>query len=836
MYKKYRTIFKQAFSLLLLSILLTMTWLKSFPTYAQIITTTQPQKVMEELPSPNTEDTLPYEIVEQLNLEDGTEISAHHIISPSVPPIDIQADRAASIIPTTGATTLPDFPSFSWVFGCGAVSGAMIAAYQDRNGYPNLYTGPTNDGLMPITDTSWPTWSDGNRIYPSNPLIASKNGLDGRTSRGSIENYWVESGSTANDPYITNGWTEHAWGDAIGDYMKTSQSAYGNNDGDSTIYNFNTSSDRLKCDVIEENEYFSDLTLGRKQFYEAKGYTVNTCYNQKTDNKVTDGFSLADFQAEIDAGWPVFLHLRGHFIVGYGYSGSTIFIRDTWDSDPNQTYSMPWGGEYLGMDLISVSIVHLDPPTTPTFLPLIISRTGNGAGTVTSDPIGIDCGDTCQATFAEDTEVRLEVTPKPGSFFSGWSGACSGTAPTCRVTMTQSVEVTANFTSTTEPTFLDVPTDYWAYSWIENLFRAEITSGCTKNPLQYCPQNYVTRAEMAKFLLKGFHGGEYNAPMAGESTGFADVSTNHWAASWIKQLSMDGITSGCGEGNYCPENNVSRAEMAKFLLTAIHGPGYSPPKAVSNTGFYDVPLDYWAANWITQLASEGITSGCGDGNYCPDYFVTRAEMAKFLVISFNLPEIEPPNEPEGVTILSNHTAFVDNIDYLNIVGEVNNNTDDNLRFVEINVNIFDRNGYLLDTDFTFTLLENLPAGEKTCFHLSVQEPEGWDYYEFEPVSYWTDGNSLPNLSVINLSSSYDSYFGWYEILGQVTNNLGSTVNWVSPVGTLYNASDQVIGCDFTYVNSTDLLPGQTSSFEMLFLGRDYNDVASYRIQVDGEFE
>ena len=836
MYNNNRPIIKRFFIVLMLGVLITLAMFKTFPIQAQVISPNQPQKVMDELPPPDTDITLPYEIVEQLNLEDGTEISAHHIISPSVPPNNIQADRAASIMPTRGAMTLPDFPSYDWVFGCGAVSGAMIAAYQDRNGYPNLYTGPSNGGLMPITDTSWPTWSDGNSIYPSNPLIASKNGLDGRTSRGSIENYWVESGSTTDDPYITNGWSEHDWGDAIGDFMKTSQSAYGNNDGDSTIYRYTTSSDPLSCDAIEKNEYYSDLTLGRKQFYEAKGYTVTTCYNQKTDNEIAGGFSLAEYQAEIDAGWPVLLHLRGHFVVGYGYSGSTIYLRDTWDSDPSQTYTMTWGEDYLGMELMSVSIVHLDPPTSPTFLPLIISRTGNGAGTVTSDPIGLDCGDICQATFAENTKVTLEATPKPGSFFGGWGGACSGTAPTCLVTMNQSIQVTANFTSTSEPTFIDVPTDYWAYSWIERLFRAEITSGCTNSPLRYCPQNYVTRAEMAKFLLKGFHGGEYSAPMVGDSTGFADVPINHWAASWIKQLSIDGITSGCGGGNYCPQNNVTRAEMAKFLLTAKHGPGYTPPNAVSDTGFYDVPLDYWAANWITQLASESITSGCGGGNYCPDYFVTRAEMAKFLVITFNLPDLEPTPEPGDVTILSNHTAHVDDIDYLNIVGEVNNNTDNNLRFVEINVNIYDAAGLLLDTDFTFTLLDNLPAGEKTCFHLSVQEPEGWNYYEFEPVSYWTDGKSLPNLSVTNLSSSYDSFFGWYEILGQVTNNLGLKVNWVSPVGTLYNASGQVIGCDFTYVNSNDLLPGQTSSFEMLFLGRDYNDVTSYRIQVDGEID
>gem|GEM_PF-1311963 len=484
--------------------------------------------------------------------------------------------------------------------------------------------------------------------------------------------------------------------------------------------------------------------------------------------------------------------------------------------------------------------LYLGEPPSSGEMTLTVNKAGNGFGTVTSNPPGIDCGSNCSATFTPDTQVTLTAAPWAESTFSGWSGACSGTSPTCVVTMNQSLNVTATFTSTAPTTFSDVPANHWAYSWIDRLYSAGITSGCGTNPLRYCPENQVTRAEMAKFLLKGIYGQSYNpAPLQqGESTGFSDVPWNHWAAAWIKQLAINGITSGCGPGIYCPEQKVTRAEMAKFLLTAKYGPEYTPPEIGLGeaTGFSDVPNDYWAAAWIKQLYLEDITSGFLDGTYGPENFVTRAEMAKFLAITFNLPEIEPPNEPEGVTILSNHTAYVDNIDYLNIIGEVNNNTNDNLRFVEINVNIFDNSGLLLDTDFTFTLLDNLPAREKTCFHLSLQEPEGWDYYEFEPVSFWTDGESLSNLSVSNVSSSYDSYFGWYEILGQVTNNLGSKVNWVSPIGTLYNNSGQVVGCDFTYVNSTDLLPGQTSSFEMSFLGRDYNDVTSYKIQVDGEFE
>ncbi len=189
--------------------------------------------------------------------------------------------------------------------------------------------------------------------------------------------------------------------------------------------------------------------------------------------------------------------------------------------------------------------------------------------------------------------------------------------------------------------------------------------------------------------------------------------------------------------------------------------------------------------------------------------------------------------PPGVRVLNNHFAYVDTIGYLNIVGEMQNNTPNHLRFVKITANIFNSGGRLLDTEFTYIYLNNLPAGDKTCFHISLEEPVGWSYYEFEAPTYWTDGKPLPNLAVSNDSGSYDSISGWYEIIGQVRNEHGTRVEYVSPVGTLYNASGVVVGCSFTYINSTHLDPGQTSSFKMTFFDRDYADVTMYRLQVGG---
>jgi hypothetical protein len=76
--------------------------------------------------------------------------------------------------------------------------------------------------------------------------------------------------------------------------------------------------------------------------------------------------------------------------------------------------------------------------------------------------------------------------------------------------------------------------------------------------------------------------------------------------------------------------------MAVFLLRAKHGASYTPPAVGAGTGFGDVPANYWAAAFIKQFVTEGITVGCGGGNYCPESPVTRGQMAVFIVRAFNL--------------------------------------------------------------------------------------------------------------------------------------------------------------------------------------------------------
>jgi len=298
----------------------------------------------------------------------GESIQQNVISGPPSPPPGYDLQRKAVPLPKSfqsmGTKSLV-VPAYNWVFGCSSVSAAMIAGYYDRNGFPRIYTGPTDGGVMPLNNSSWPTWSDGFNTYPNLPLAGSRQGVDGRTTRGSLDNYWVQYGSSDSDPYISQGWAEHSWGDTIGDYMKTSQSVHDNIDGATAFYTWSGSATRLTC---EDMAYYSfhtkDGTYGRKLFYEARGYTVTDCYNQVTDNNIAGGFSFEQFKAEIDVNRPVLLNLAGHSVVGVGYDNSsyTVYIHDTWDYS---NHTMTWGEGYSGMGLLSVSIVNLRGAETP---------------------------------------------------------------------------------------------------------------------------------------------------------------------------------------------------------------------------------------------------------------------------------------------------------------------------------------------------------------------------------------------------------------------------------------------------------------------------------------
>ena len=167
-------------------------------------------------------------------------------------------------------------------------------------------------------------------------------------------------------------------------------------------------------------------------------------------------------------------------------------------------------------------------------------------------------------------------------------------------------------------------------SSVANLVRNGVTAGIA--PGVYGEDNPTLRAQMAVFLLKGKHGLCYVPPQCAGI--FPDVACPSPFANWIEALAAEGITGGCGNGLYCPGNPVTRQQMAVFLLKAKHGDQYVPPPCAGIFGDVACPSQY--ANWIEQMAAEGITFGCGSGNYCPLANNTRGQMAVFIEKTFGL--------------------------------------------------------------------------------------------------------------------------------------------------------------------------------------------------------
>ena len=178
--------------------------------------------------------------------------------------------------------------------------------------------------------------------------------------------------------------------------------------------------------------------------------------------------------------------------------------------------------------------------------------------------------------------------------------------------------------------FSDVPTSHFAWRFIQGAYGTEIIPEASIGTFN--PNGNIARKEMLKWVLLGRYGSGYTPPACTPPGTFADVPCPaHPYADFIYDGVAQGITSGCGGGNFCPEGTVNRAEMAVFLLQA-RGIGSSHPCPPAT--FLDVPTGNPFCPFANEIAFQGITAGCGGGNYCPTGLVNRAQMSVFIQQNF----------------------------------------------------------------------------------------------------------------------------------------------------------------------------------------------------------
>jgi hypothetical protein len=166
--------------------------------------------------------------------------------------------------------------------------------------------------------------------------------------------------------------------------------------------------------------------------------------------------------------------------------------------------------------------------------------------------------------------------------------------------------------------FTDVAATHLFADEIAWLAAQGITAGC--NPPfgdRFCPNDSVTRAQMASFLVRAL-----DLPASSDNRFSDDNGSTH--EDNINALAAAGVTLGCGDDLFCPNDAVTRAQMASFIVRAL---GLT---AGAGADLFTDDDGTTHEDNIDRLATAGITLGCDAGLYCPNDPVIRAHMAAFL--------------------------------------------------------------------------------------------------------------------------------------------------------------------------------------------------------------
>lgn len=188
--------------------------------------------------------------------------------------------------------------------------------------------------------------------------------------------------------------------------------------------------------------------------------------------------------------------------------------------------------------------------------------------------------------------------------------------------------------------FADVDADHPFAAEIAWMAATGITRGCGSDGEEalYCPEEHVTRAQLAAFLRRAWNlwtAGENTTPAAAKvaalAGGFPDVGTGHLFAADIAWMADAGITRGCNpprNDRFCPDDPVTRGQAAAFLNRTL-----GLPAGTAEYADVDDSHVFWAD--IAAIGTAGLSRGCGTSDagtplYCPEAPLTRGQMAAYL--------------------------------------------------------------------------------------------------------------------------------------------------------------------------------------------------------------
>ena len=204
-------------------------------------------------------------------------------------------------------------------------------------------------------------------------------------------------------------------------------------------------------------------------------------------------------------------------------------------------------------------------------------------------------------------------------------------------TMTGSATPTRSHTSTRTPQppptatplpcadYSDVYPSHFFYRAVDWLTCRQIVSGYSDNTFR--PFNPATRAQILKMVVLGE---EWELYDPGQPT-FYDVLPEDWFYLYVETAFQHGAIGGYQDGTFRPNNNVTRAQLSKIIVSARAWPLLDPIEP----HFTDVPPDNIFYTYVETAQSRGVVGGYGDGTFRPDNEATRGQLAKMLYVALN---------------------------------------------------------------------------------------------------------------------------------------------------------------------------------------------------------
>ena len=180
---------------------------------------------------------------------------------------------------------------------------------------------------------------------------------------------------------------------------------------------------------------------------------------------------------------------------------------------------------------------------------------------------------------------------------------------------------------------------------------------------------------------------------------------------------------------------------------------------------------------------------------------------------------EPPEptatEPPAVTIVS-ATGYASEYGIYYVAGEVRNNSESALDYVEIVGTFYDDQNQVVDTTFTYTMLDIVDAGGLAPFELSLLDPpDTLSSYKLD-VQYNETWDDPLRVTVTSHRGSLSEY-GIYSVVGEVENPYDFPIEYVMIAATFYDSAGNVVRAGYTYTNLDILQAGQSSPFDLSIL-------------------